>query len=228
MKHLTKVSLVAATAVAVTFGSSVYAFADWIVATPPTVLRMRVADMPAGSAPSVARNGKNAAIDWVGNKIAPGVKVESYVVTRFGAGNPVVVCDRVTATSCKDKLVPGGTWTWRVRPVLATWLGVFSADSAALTFSGPPPTAAELVSATSPAAPMPPGASPGAATVVGSAPGGDAGVVTSPPAAHAGAEPPAVAGPEPEEPDAPPSDPQESTPDEPAAPSTSPSADGKE
>ena len=153
MKHLTKLALVAATAGAVTFGGSVYAFAGWIVDTPPTVLKMRVAAMPAGNAPSVARNGKNAAIDWVSNKIVAGVPAESYIVTRFGAGDPVVVCDHVTATACKDKAVPGGTWTWRVQPVFKTWIGAYSPHSLPLTFSGPPPTAAELVSATSPVDP---------------------------------------------------------------------------
>ena len=224
MMRMTKVALVAGTAVAVTFGSSVYAFADWIVAAPPTVLKMRAAAMPAGNVPSVGKQGRNAAIDWVGNNIAPGVKVDSYVVTRFGAGGSVVVCDRVTATSCKDKLMPGGTWTWRVQPVFATWVGEASAGSAALTFSGPPPTAAELISATSPAAPGPPAASPAGAT---SPPGGPV-VVTSPPAPPGGSRPPVVTEPEPEEPDAPPPPaPQQSGTVEPS-PSVSPAAVGPE
>ncbi|WP_433721931.1 hypothetical protein ACQP2Y_42225 [Actinoplanes sp. CA-051413] len=223
MKHMTKVSLVVVTAAAVTFGGSVYAFADWIIDTPRAVLKMRTAAMPAGNSPSVAKNGKNAAIDWVGNKILAGVPAESYIVTRFGAGDPVVVCDHVTATTCKDKAVPGGTWTWKVQPVLKTWIGDHSPPSVALTFSGSPPTAAELVSATSSAAPL---ATPVAPTG-GTAPGSDTKAVTSPPAAPATTdEPPAATAPEPEEPDAPPPVAEESTPVDPAQ-SVTPAEDQK-
>jgi hypothetical protein len=220
MKHMTKLALVVGTAAAVTFGGSVYAFAGWIVETPPTVLKMRVAAMPAGNAPSVAKNGKNATIDWVGNKIVAGVPVESYIVTRLGTGDSVVVCDHVTATACKDKAVPTGTWTWKVQPVLRTWIGEYSPHSVPLTFSGPPPTAAELVSATSPAAPA---AAPGAAT-----PGSGTVGVPSPPASSVSTKPPVPPEPEQEEPDEPsPPLAEESTPAEPA-PSTSGSAeDGK-
>lgn len=224
MNSFVKSSVVMASAAALALAGSVYAFAGWNSIGAPTVLSIRTVEMPAGNVPSVDKQGRNAAIDWVGNQIVPGVKVDSYVVTRFGAGGSVVVCDRVTATSCKDKLVPGGTWTWRVQPVFASWTGAASAGSAALTFSGPPPTAAELVSATSPAAPGPPAASPAGTTP----PGGGPVVVTSPPAPPGGAKPPVVPEPEPEEPDVPPPPaPQQSGPVEPS-PSVSPSADGPE
>ncbi|WP_148308197.1 hypothetical protein [Actinoplanes friuliensis] len=202
MKHLTKLSLVVVTATATLFAGSMYAFAGWTTDAPKTVLKMRSVAMPAGNAPSVAKNGKNAAVDWVGSKIAPGVKVQSYIVTRFGVGNPVVVCDRVTTTSCKDKLVPGGTWTWKVQPVFASWIGDFSPASVALTFSGPPPAAADLVSATSPAdpaAPLPasPAATPtAAATKTGG--GGDETAVPPPPQAPV-TSPPAASEPTPED-----------------------------
>jgi hypothetical protein len=223
MKHMTKVSLVVVTATAVTFGGSMYAFADWIIDTPRAALKMRTAAMPAGNSPSVAKNGKNASIDWVGNKILAGVPAESYIVTRFGAGDPVVVCDHVTATTCKDKAVPGGTWTWKVQPVLKTWIGDHSADSVALTFSGPPPTAAALVSSTLPAAPT---AVPVAPTG-GSAPGSDTKAVTSPPAAPTTTDkPPAATVPQPDEPDAPPQVAEESAPVDPT-PSVTPAEDKK-
>jgi hypothetical protein len=220
MKHLTKLTLVVGTAAAITFGGSLYAFADWSIETPPVVLKMRVAAMPAGNAPSVAKNGKNAAIDWVGNKIASGVRAESYIVTRLGAGDPVVVCDRVARTSCKDKTVPGGTWTWKVQPVFKSWIGEHSPASVALTFSGPPPAAAELVGATSPAAPA---TTPGASATGGSKPGGD-GVTTSPPAPMGTTKSPAATEPEQEEVNPPPLAPEESTSVDPA-PATSGSAE---
>jgi hypothetical protein len=224
MKHLTKLTLVVGTAAAVTFGGSVYAFADWVVETPPTVLKMRVAAMPAGNAPSVAKNGKNAAIDWVGNKVVAGVPAESYIVTRFGAGKPVVVCDHVAETSCKDKAVPGGTWTWKVQPVFKSWIGQHSPASVALIFSGPPPAAAELVGATSPAVPAP---TPGATATGGSKPGGGTGVITSPPVPTGPAKSPVATEPEQEEVNPPPLAPEESTSVDPA-PSTTGSVDDKQ
>jgi hypothetical protein len=219
MKHLTKLSLVAATAAAVTFGGSVYAFAGWIIDNPATVLTMTVARMPAGNAPSVGTKNKNAEIDWVGNTIVAGVKVESYIVTRFGAGDPVVVCDHVTSTACKDKVVPQGTWTWKVQPVFKSWIGDYSPNSVALTFAKPPPTAAELVSATSPAVPATPDAPL-------NSPASGRAVVTSPAATAPATKPPASPMPEVKEEDPPPST-QESASAEPSASPSGPTEDKK-
>jgi hypothetical protein len=222
MKPITKVSVVVVAAATVTFGGSVYAFADWIIDTPRAVLKIRTAAMPAGNSPSVAKNGKSATIDWVGSKILAGVPAESYIVTRFGVGDPIVVCAHVIATTCRDKAVPGGTWTWKVQPVLKTWVGDYSPSSVALTFSGPPPTAAELVSSTSPAVPT---TTPGAPTG-GATPSGNTATVTSPPAAATTVEkPPAATAPDPDEADAPPPV-AESGPVDPA-PSVTPAEDEK-
>jgi hypothetical protein len=180
---------------------------------------MTAAAMPSGNAPSVAKDNKHAAIDWVGNNVAAGVRVESYIVTRFGAGDPVVVCDRVTATACKDKVVPNGTWTWKVQPVFKSWIGDYSPSSLPLTFSGPPPTVAQLASAISRAAPS------SAPTVTTSAPAGGGVVVTSPPAVVSTPKSPAPADPE-EEPDTPAPPMAESAPAEPSS-SVSPAEDSK-
>ncbi|MEU8607775.1 hypothetical protein AB0C29_07225 [Actinoplanes sp. NPDC048791] len=219
MKHLTKLSLVAATAAVITFGGSVYAFAGWMIDTPATELKMTVAKMPAGNAPSVGAKNKDAEIDWVGNTIVAGVKVESYVVTRFGAGDPVVVCDHVTTTACKDKAVPQGTWTWKVQPVFKSWIGDYSPDSVALTFAKPPPTTAELVSANSPAAPAtsePPATAPARSRAV----------ATSPATTAPATKPPASPKPEAEEEEPPPST-QESASAEPSASPSGPAEDQK-
>ncbi len=138
MKGLVKSSLVVAGACAVALSGSVYAFASWDTATPTVQLVIKTAAMPQGNAPSVDRTGKNALLRWVPNTIVPGVKVQSYIVTRVGQGDPVVVCDQVTTASCRDKLVPAGTWTWTVRPVLETWQGEDSPASLPLQFTGSP------------------------------------------------------------------------------------------
>jgi hypothetical protein len=217
MKHLTKLSLVAATAAAVTFGGSVYAFAGWVIDTPATVLEMTVATMPAGNAPDVEAKNKNAEIDWVGSTVVAGVQAESYIVTRFGSGDPVVVCDHVTTTACKDKSVPQGTWTWKVRPVFKSWIGDNSPNSVARTFAKSPPTAAELVSATTPAVPATP-------DVRSTAPAGDRAVVTSPTPTASATRSPASPAPEAKEDDPPPSTQESAS----AGPSASPSSTAEE
>jgi hypothetical protein len=219
MKHLTKLSLVAATAAAFTFGGSVYAFAGWIVDTPATVLEMTVAQMPAGNTPNVEAKNKNAEVDWVGSTVVGEVPAESYIVTRFGAGDPVVVCARVTTTACRDKSVPQGTWTWRVQPVFKSWIGDYSPKSAALTFAKSSPTAAELVSATTPAVPATPDAR-------STAPAGGRAVVTSPAPTAPATKSPASPAPEAKEEDPPPST-QESASAEPSASPSSPAEDKK-
>ncbi len=129
---------IAAGAAMLVLSGTLVAYADWTVASEPTVVTLRSADMPQGNAPSVEKTGKNATLRWVPNRIVPGVKVQSYIVTRVGQGDPVVVCDQVTTASCRDKLVPAGTWTWTVRPVLETWQGEDSPTSLPLQFTGSP------------------------------------------------------------------------------------------
>jgi hypothetical protein len=129
---------IAAGAAMLVLSGTLVAYADWTVASEPTVVTLRSADMPQGNAPSVEKTGKNATLRWVPNRIVPGVKVQSYIVTRVGQGDPVVVCDQVTTASCRDKLVPAGTWTWKVRPVLETWQGEDSPPSLPLQFTGSP------------------------------------------------------------------------------------------
>ncbi len=138
MRTMSKITLVAASAAAFISAGTVVAFAAWTTDTTPTVLRTHTAAMPQGNAPSIERNGKNVTLRWVPNRIVPGVKVQSYIVTRVGQGDPVVVCDQVTTASCRDKLVPAGTWTWKVRPVLETWQGEDSPPSLPLQFTGSP------------------------------------------------------------------------------------------
>ena len=138
MKALVKSSLVVGGACAVALSGSFYAFAGWDTAAPPAQVVIKTAAMPQGNAPSVEKTGRNATLRWVPNRIVPGVKVQSYIVTRRGPGDPVVVCDQVTTASCRDKLVPAGTWTWTVRPVLETWQGEDSEASLPLQFGGAP------------------------------------------------------------------------------------------
>lgn len=181
-----KAALTVAAAVVIASAGTVYAFAGWTSAVGPTSVTVRTVAMPAGNAPSVARIVQRADIKWVANRLRPGVKAQSYVVTRHGAGKAVVVCDRVPVTSCRDQRVPPGVWTWRVQPVFETWTGRPSADSAALTFAGPAPVPA------TPLPPVPPQATP--------TPGDGSPVRTSPPPVMPGTSPDIVTDP----PDTPP------------------------
>lgn len=149
MKPLFRSSLVAATALAVALSGSVLAYASWTTTAEPSVLRLRTIDMPPGNAPSVAKapSGKHADLRWVPTRLMPGVKAQSYIVTRIGPGAPVVVCDHVTKAACRDKKVPPGTWTWKVRPVFETWEGADSPASLPLEFADPKQPAPEAEAA---------------------------------------------------------------------------------
>ncbi|WP_305785144.1 hypothetical protein [Symbioplanes lichenis] len=152
-----------AVAVGVALGGSVYAFAGWSAATPAAVLRMRTAEMPAGAVPSVAKAGKNAVVTWAPSILAAGVRAQHYTVIRTGAGGPVVVCPEVTTTTCRDVAVPGGTWSWQVRPAYEHWVGDLSGPSVPLTFAGPPEVAAVARMGSPSSSPLPstkPSASP--------------------------------------------------------------------
>jgi hypothetical protein len=133
MKSLVKSSLVAGGAAALVLAGTVNAFAGWTARTSPAVLTVKAATVPPGPTPAVVRGGRDARLDWEPSTVA-GTKVKVYVVTRVGSTGRTIVCDHVSSTNCRDRNVPDGTWTWRVRPILGTWAGTDGPDSAGLTF----------------------------------------------------------------------------------------------
>jgi hypothetical protein len=133
--------LIVAVTAATALGGTVYAYAGWTMDTTPITLRIRVAAMPAGNTPSIEQRGDKAILRWVPSKIVPGVSAQSYVVTRHGGGVAVEAC-KVTTAGCNEVRVPNGTWSWTVRPILATWIGADSAPTREFLYSNPTKPAA--------------------------------------------------------------------------------------
>lgn len=207
MQAATKLALViGGTGLALTAGS-LNAFASWTSAAPTATMTVAAAALPGGETPTVAARGTDALVRWKPSVLRGGVRVRKYTVTRWRAGRSVVVCDRVPATSCTDRNLAEGTWTWRVRPSVGDWSGTDSADSAPLVIlpakdavpkpaaggqrSGPPPApappaAAEPTRATveqpppAPSAPGPPPAESTAAEPVAEPPAAPAAVDGTP------------------------------------------------
>jgi hypothetical protein len=136
VKRAFRTPLIVAVTAATALGGTVYAYAGWTMDTTPTTLRIHVAAMPAGNTPSIEQRADKAILRWVPNKIVPGVPAQSYVVTRHGGGAAVEVC-KVTTATCNEVRVPGGTWSWTVRPIFATWIGAESAPTRDFLYSDP-------------------------------------------------------------------------------------------
>jgi hypothetical protein len=149
MKSATKLALVVGGTGLVLAAGSLNAFATWTSVTPTSALQVAAAELPRGETPAVSAAGSDVLVRWKSSILSDGKKVEKYIVTRMGAGKSMVVCDGVSATTCTDKDVAAGTWTWRVRPLTGGWKGTESADSKPLII----PSAKAAPTATGAAAP---------------------------------------------------------------------------
>jgi hypothetical protein len=175
MKSLTKSLLVGSGTTALLIAGTVSAFADWTTETPLSVLEVKVAEMPRGRTPIATASGNDAALSWDASMIA-GTPAERYIVTRVGAAQQTVVCAKVAATGCRDRDVPDGAWTWRVRPLVGTWEGTDSPDSRSLTFG-----AAKAATPTQPAAGQAPPSPPKTSTAPANTPTTDSAKATTEP-----------------------------------------------
>ena len=107
-----------------------------------------------GATPSVnvTAIGREVSVSWGAATLSNGAPVGGYLVNRYPSGggsaalSTVGSCTgSVTATSCVEDDVPGGTWKYTVTPVLGGWhgaesltSGVVTVAAAALTVSGSP------------------------------------------------------------------------------------------
>jgi hypothetical protein len=192
MKSLTKKLTIVTATVALVGAGTMIAQASWTI--PGTAkVKAKAAAMPRGAVPSAATQGDNTLVSWSAQEIAPGVRMQTYIVTAHSADDPprADIARTVTATTADTQsavftgtVLAGGKWYWTLVPEYARWAGAESKKSDKLAFpaAADSPSVPSLVadSAAQAAAPAPSTTTPAAAAdppkQTGQAP-----VVTAPP-----------------------------------------------
>jgi hypothetical protein len=140
-----RTAIVVTTAVALLgTAGTVLAYADgWTIPDGKATITTRVAKMPGGVKPSVAKQAKSAVVSWSAQEIAPNVRMDQYVVTAHSVSDPPLpdVTRTVTASGGTNESVTftatqvaGGKWYWTIVPKFRNWTGQESGKSQRLTF----------------------------------------------------------------------------------------------
>lgn len=147
--------LIVAGAAAICAAGTVVAYAHAAWPIPGVALvKARTATMPKGVTPSAAKQGGAAVISWSAQEIAPGAKMDHYVVTAHSVEEPPLpeVAHTVAASGDATESitfaageVAGGKWSWTLVPRLGLWAGAESGKSQKLDF--PVPTVNRLAAA---------------------------------------------------------------------------------
>jgi hypothetical protein len=155
MRRAGKYLVVAATVGAIGAAGSAFAFAadGWDVKGKGT-FKAKVATMPKGVKPSVAKQGSTAVVSWSAQELVPGAAMDHYVVTAHNVDDPQADVAHTVAAGggVTESLtfaageVAGGKWYWTIVPKYRSWVGEESGKSQRLTFPDAP--AARLVSVT--------------------------------------------------------------------------------
>jgi hypothetical protein len=208
MRRTGKVLLIVAVVASLGVAGTVLAYAGgWVVSVGPARLTANVATMPRGVEPSVAKQDGQAVISWSAQEIAPGVRMDHYVVTAHSADEPPrpdIVHTLGAGRGPAETVVftvaemTGGKWCWSVAPKYRGWTGETSRLSQRLVFPAAPAPRVAATPGKGPAA-KPAPATAAAEPAASSAPAGEAGAepATSPPTAPE----PAPATPESEQPE---------------------------
>jgi hypothetical protein len=108
----------------------------------------RADSIPAVAAPGASVSGGSASITWKQGTTAGGRPVAGYTVARYSAatgGTKVAAgggcAGTLTALTCNETSLPGGTWYYTVTPVLGAWAGTESARSGGVAGDSTPPVA---------------------------------------------------------------------------------------
>ncbi|MEU4428124.1 hypothetical protein AB0F81_46505, partial [Actinoplanes sp. NPDC024001] len=154
-------------------GTMVAHAGGWTLPDNPLSFTARVAKMPRGVEPSVAKQAGQAVVTWSAQEIAPGVRMDHYAVTAHSTSDPprpdvthTVAADGgpVESVTFTAGEVAGGGWRWTIVPRFRSWTGEPSRMSRRLAFK-----AGTTERVTSTVAPAPP--SPAAAIPASPAPG---------------------------------------------------------
>ncbi|WP_328462196.1 hypothetical protein OHA21_34580 [Actinoplanes sp. NBC_00393] len=154
MRRAGKVLLVAGVVAALGATGTVFAYAGgWTLPDNPGSYTVKVAGMPRGVEPSVAKQGLQAVVTWSAQEMAPGVLMDHYAITAHSvsdpprpdvthtvaaSGGPV---ESVTFTAAE---VAGGKWRWTVVPRFRNWTGEESRRSQRLAFAAPAPQSVQV------------------------------------------------------------------------------------
>src|SRR5205814_4698375 len=94
----------------------------------------KAVSMPTGNTPTASVSNRNVAVSWTGNRLPGGAGITTYLVKRYDtSGNAQTIgssCSgTISALTCTETSVPGGTWKYTVTPTLSNWTGAESAQS---------------------------------------------------------------------------------------------------
>jgi len=148
MRRTGKMLLVGVVALSFGVAGTVYAYAGgWTVTSAGTQFTAKVVTMPRGAEPRVAEQGDQAVVSWSAQEIAPGVRMDHYVVTAHSVADPPRpdVAHTVAAAGGSTESitfgtaeVAGGAWRWTVAPKYRQWIGAESPLSRRLVFDSAP------------------------------------------------------------------------------------------
>ncbi|MEA2399504.1 MAG: hypothetical protein QOK25_3060 [Thermoleophilaceae bacterium] len=102
----------------------------------------RAITLPAGNQPVASVSNRNVTVSWAVSNLPGGSPVSGYTVKRYdGSGNVQTIgsaCSgTVSALTCTEQAVPGGTWKYSVTPTQANWAGAESSQSTSVTVASP-------------------------------------------------------------------------------------------
>jgi len=98
--------------------------------------------MPAGKTPTASVSNRSVTVSWAASNLQDGTAVSDYTVSRYDtSGNVQTIgsaCSgTVSALTCTETAVPGGTWKYAVRPKRGNWTGAEGPQSASVTVASP-------------------------------------------------------------------------------------------
>ena len=101
-------------------------------------------------------SNRSVTVSWSASTLPGGAEVEGYEIRRYSTGGVLQsigsgCSGTVTATSCIETAVPGGSWRYAVVPVQGSWTGPESAQSSSVTVASPSLTLSPSTVSTLPA-----------------------------------------------------------------------------
>src|SRR3954451_12338973 len=143
MRQFVKRCVIAAALVALGIAGTAMAYADWTLPAGRHTVTANVVKMPRGTAPSVAKQAAKAIVSWSAQEVAPGVRMDHYIVMAHSTEDRPLrdVIHTIAATGGDSESVSfaaaevaGGRWVWTIVPKFRLWTGAESGKSRGLTF----------------------------------------------------------------------------------------------
>jgi hypothetical protein len=204
MRKTSRVLAIGAVAVGLAGAGTISAYAAWSVPVDTLTVTAEAAEMPRGVTPRVAPRDGEAVVSWDAQELAPGTRMDHYVITAHHVGAPARpdITQTVAATGAATEThafeasaVGGGRWFWTLVPRFASWSGAESAASAELSFpaaAATPSTGGAAQAGTGVAAPSSARVGSASSPSVGAGVAALSGDVPRPTAAEAGPDAPAA------------------------------------